>query len=115
MAARDQQNDTRGERARRSGGSEDRRLDGLWDLRPSWQRLAACRGEDPAVFFPPRNGSAQVAAARGVCRSCPVKEPCLEYGLRAPVGVWGGLSVKERRAAKLEAALGHVPHGVVRK
>jgi WhiB family transcriptional regulator, redox-sensing transcriptional regulator len=80
-----------------------RRLPGpvadLWD----WQLLGACRGEDSALFFHPEGerGSsreARDAAAKLVCRACPVTKECLQYALatREPYGVWGGLSESER-------------------
>ena len=80
-----------------------RRLPGpvadLWD----WQLMGACRGEDSALFFHPEGerGSsreARDAAAKVVCRTCPVATECLQYalGTREPYGVWGGLSESER-------------------
>ena len=70
-----------------------------WD----WQLDGACRGEDSAVFFHPdrERGSARVrreAAAKAICRECPVRERCRRHALavREPYGIWGGLSEKER-------------------
>lgn len=70
-----------------------------WD----WQLDGACRGEDSAVFFYPdrERGNARVrreAAAKAICRQCPVQEMCRRHALavREPYGVWGGLSEKER-------------------
>ena len=56
-----------------------------------------CRTESPAQFFP--SDGVGVDAARRVCATCPVKEPCLEYALsqRIDHGVWGGASERERR------------------
>ena len=62
-----------------------------------WMRQGNCRGEDPSRFFP--SDGAGVDAARQLCATCPVKEPCLEYALRNKIdhGVWGGTSERERR------------------
>ncbi|MEU7031422.1 WhiB family transcriptional regulator [Streptomyces sp. NPDC046275] len=74
-----------------------------------WRHNAACRDEDPELFFPVGNtGPAllQIEEAKAVCRRCPVLEQCLvwalEYGQDS--GVWGGLSEDERRAMKRRAA-----------
>ena len=58
-----------------------------------WRHRAACRDEDPELFFPIGNtGPAllQIEEARAVCRRC--------------AGVWGGLSEDERRALKRRTA-----------
>jgi WhiB family transcriptional regulator, redox-sensing transcriptional regulator len=70
-----------------------------------WRTLAACRDEDPELFFPVGTSGAalaDVAAAKGVCRACPVTAPCLEWALESgqDAGVWGGASVDERRALR---------------
>ncbi|MFD8789421.1 WhiB family transcriptional regulator [Streptomyces vinaceus] len=74
-----------------------------------WRHQAACRGEDPELFFPIGNtGPAllQIEEAKAVCRRCPVMEHCLQWALDANEhsGVWGGLSEDERRAMKRRAA-----------
>lgn len=63
----------------------------------SWKDHAACREHDTALFFPERGAS--VARAKAICAECPVREQCLEYSLNIPnvVGIWGGLSGRERR------------------
>ena len=69
-----------------------------------WRHEAACRDEDPELFFPIGNTGpalAQIEEAKKVCNRCPVKE-ALESGQDA--GVWGGLSEDERRALKRRAA-----------
>jgi WhiB family redox-sensing transcriptional regulator len=37
--------------------------------------------------------------AKAICRSCCVREDCLEYALRIrePHGIWGGLNETERK------------------
>ncbi|HXU96825.1 MAG TPA: WhiB family transcriptional regulator [Jiangellaceae bacterium] len=70
-----------------------------------WRHIAACRDEDPELFFPIGNtGPAllQIEEAKSVCRRCPVREDCLQFALESgqDAGVWGGLSEDERRALK---------------
>lgn len=67
-----------------------------------WRRRAACVGENPELFFPVgTSGPAQVqaAAAKRVCRGCPVRSDCLDYAVSAGQdhGVFGGLDEDERR------------------
>lgn len=74
-----------------------------------WRHRAACRGEDPELFFPVGvSGPAllQTAQAKAVCHGCPVKTLCLEWALRTgqDAGVWGGASEGERRKLKRAAA-----------
>ncbi|MFJ3497829.1 WhiB family transcriptional regulator [Streptomyces sp. NPDC086091] len=74
-----------------------------------WRHQAACREEDPELFFPiGTTGIALVQAeeARAVCRRCPVRQPCLNWALASgqPDGVWGGMSESERRNLKRRAA-----------
>lgn len=78
-----------------------------------WVSQAACRGIDPELFMPEIGGNTR--AAKELCNGrpatkmkpglppCPVKDECLEYSLQLPgpvVGVWGGLSERERREVK---------------
>jgi len=70
-----------------------------------WRTLAACRGTDPDLFFPPgaphAEGSAtQVAAAQAVCRACPVTTPCLTFALAEPEGIWAGTTPADRFAVR---------------
>jgi WhiB family transcriptional regulator, redox-sensing transcriptional regulator len=69
-----------------------------------WRHLAACRNEDPELFFPTgTTGPAleQIDQAKAVCRRCPVSGECLSWALDTgqDSGVWGGASEDERRAA----------------
>ncbi|GAA4757750.1 WhiB family transcriptional regulator [Actinomycetospora chibensis] len=73
----------------------------------NWQVRAACRGVDPELFFPEPSDEplvrTQVAAAKAVCRRCPVREQCLAEALeRLPHGVAGGLTEHERRRARAQ-------------
>jgi WhiB family redox-sensing transcriptional regulator len=70
-----------------------------------WRNDAACKDEDPDVFFPiGTTGIAvdQVEDAKRICARCPVQEPCLEFALASnqDAGVWGGLTEDERRTLK---------------
>lgn len=67
-----------------------------------WRHRAACRDEDPELFFPVSEqgpGARQVAAAKAVCARCPVASACLAWALETGQdnGVWGGVSEAERR------------------
>ncbi len=80
-----------------STSADDRGID--------WRHAGVCRDEDPELFFPPTEepsvaGNAQVALAKDVCESCPVKDACLAWALdtEQAFGVWGGKSSLERRA-----------------
>ncbi|MCI0545148.1 MAG: WhiB family transcriptional regulator [Actinobacteria bacterium] len=71
----------------------------------SVQERGACRDyPNPDVFFnddavkPSAVIRQSVREARLVCATCPVREECLDYSLRAdePYGVWGGLDRWDR-------------------
>jgi WhiB family redox-sensing transcriptional regulator len=68
-----------------------------------WRHRAACRDEDPELFFPiGTSGPAllQVEDAKAVCRRCSVTDACLSWAIESgqESGVWGGLSEEDRRA-----------------
>lgn len=75
-----------------------------------WRQRAACRNEDPDLFFPVgTTGPAllQIEEARSVCQSrCPVMETCLDWALETGQehGVWGGTDPEERRRMKRRTA-----------
>lgn len=77
-----------------------------------WRNDAACRDQDPELFFPvgtTDRALAQLKKAKAVCHSCPVQEPCLQWALGSePIGqesgVCAGLSEVERRSRKRRAA-----------
>jgi WhiB family redox-sensing transcriptional regulator len=76
----------------------------------NWRAHAACREEDPDLFFPiGTTGLAllQIEEAKAVCRRrCPVMEHCLQWALESGQehGVWGGTDEDERRRIKRRAA-----------
>lgn len=90
-------------------GTPDEMADLLGDLderlrRPAWQRQAACRSVDPAIFYPTTGQGS--AAAKAVCAACPVRSPCLEAALARPEddGIWGGTTPRQRRQMRDGAA-----------
>ena len=71
----------------------------------TWRGRAACRGTALGVFFPEEDrpgARSSVAAAKAICASCPVADPCREWAMGHPteVGIWGGLTEAERRALR---------------
>lgn len=79
----------------------------------TWRDRAACKGALDLFFpdgcnldamrsYPARVGAglrAEVAAAKSVCRGCPVRAECLDLALteRHWFGVFGGMDPVERR------------------
>jgi WhiB family transcriptional regulator, redox-sensing transcriptional regulator len=65
-----------------------------------WRVHAACRDVDPELFFPLGTSDIsllQIDAAKQICRTCPVREPCLRWALDSgDAGVWGGTTEQER-------------------
>ncbi|MGH8899918.1 MAG: WhiB family transcriptional regulator [Egibacteraceae bacterium] len=72
---------------------------------PAWQADAACAAMPTEDFFPVGStGPAlnQIARAKAICATCPVREECLDYALATGQndGVWGGMSEDERRTER---------------
>jgi WhiB family transcriptional regulator, redox-sensing transcriptional regulator len=72
-----------------------------------WRHEASCRDVDPELFFPIGTTGpalAQIEAARAICGTCAVQQPCLEWALATAqdAGIWGGLTEEERRATRRE-------------
>jgi WhiB family transcriptional regulator, redox-sensing transcriptional regulator len=70
-----------------------------------WRQKAACRDQDPDLFFPIGiTGPAleQIAQAKAICQRCEVVEQCLEWALQTnqDAGVWGGKTEDERRSLR---------------
>ncbi|MGW6469457.1 WhiB family transcriptional regulator [Streptomyces rubiginosohelvolus] len=75
----------------------------------NWRTYAACRTEDPDLFFPIGTSGpaiAQAEEAKAVCRRCPVMEACLDWALDSGQdhGVWGGTDESDRRRIHRRAA-----------
>lgn len=67
----------------------------------SWRDDALCAETDPDAFAGETRDAVNIAKA--ICALCKpeVKAPCLEYALENnSVGVWGGLSDRERRVLR---------------
>jgi WhiB family redox-sensing transcriptional regulator len=64
-----------------------------------WRDKGRCRGVDPEIFYPPEDDEEAAAPAKAICEACPVREACLEHAIarREHLGVWGGLTERERR------------------
>lgn len=70
-----------------------------------WELAAACRREDPTMFFgpnrfePKRERLAREQAAVAICGTCPVIKECREHAVThgEHYGVWGGLGEADRR------------------
>lgn len=72
---------------------------------PDWMADALCTQlGDPDLFFPDKGGSAR--SAKDACQTCPVINDCLGYALENDehFGIWGGLSERERRRLRGDAA-----------
>ena len=73
-----------------------------------WRSSAACRTEDPELFFPvgaDKHNERQIGLAKEVSARCLVQEQCLEFALRTnQEGIWGGLTEEERKAMKRRTA-----------
>lgn len=75
--------------------------------RPAWMDDAACKGMDGDLWFPSSDNMRlrqfQTVAAKAICAECPVKEPCLHYGIANDEdGIWGGLAQGPRRRLALQ-------------
>lgn len=66
----------------------------------AWAAQGACIGKDSTLFFPDRENSTEIPRAKAVCKTCPVREPCLDEALKSPIaddeGIWGGTTKQER-------------------
>lgn len=72
----------------------------LTDENP-WRSDAACLDHPrPDIFFASgESGAEDIARAKEVCETCPVRFDCLLYAVETAqtYGVWGGTSADERR------------------
>ncbi|MEU0335404.1 WhiB family transcriptional regulator [Streptomyces sp. NPDC006193] len=71
----------------------------------NWRGRAACRNEDPELFFPIGDtgpAAQQTEKALAVCRSCPVLAPCRTWALThgETDGIWGATTAAERRSLR---------------
>ena len=84
----------------------DMELFSEWSLvnqRFEWMDDAACKGSNPAVFFPEKgDNKREIEFARQTCISCPVQQQCLKFALdnSFQYGIWGGKTSYQRRIIK---------------
>jgi WhiB family redox-sensing transcriptional regulator len=75
----------------------------------------ACANVDPELFFPQEieitklkviSKYEDLAAAKAICNSCPLKTPCLEYALNnSEIGVWGGTTEHQREDLRKQSSI----------
>ena len=76
---------------------------------------ASCSNTDPELFFPQEreyiNGKIynfyeNLAEAKKICESCPLRIQCLEYALKnAEYGVWGGTTEEQRHLLRRRSGI----------
>ena len=84
----------------------------------NWRRHAACWGMVAAgvtdLWFPAPGASQhspaeirRIADAKAICKTCPVRMPCLAFAVRTGQqhGIWGGLTENQRKHSRLCRAL----------
>lgn len=71
---------------------------------PPWKAKAACTPDQADLFFPERGDDAD--EAKRICAGCTVRRECLTAALvnNEHIGIWGGLSGKERRRLRRTAS-----------
>lgn len=70
-----------------------------------WRDAAACRDQDPDLFFPKGDSGPWlmvIEEAKAVCRRCPVLDACGQWALdnREEFGIFGALTEQERAALR---------------
>ncbi len=72
-----------------------------------WRQGASCSRANPDLFVPEEREHAYVTKAREWCRTCPVFDYCLAYGLEHSEerGIYAGLSQRDRRVTRTEGFL----------
>lgn len=76
---------------------------------PNWRLEAACRHEDPALFFAAEDETGEArhvreAKAKGICAGCAVRTPCLDFRLgferQRDGDIWAGFDGEERHGLR---------------
>jgi WhiB family redox-sensing transcriptional regulator len=66
----------------------------------TWMTDAACTDASPDLFFPPEGRAGLPVAQRALatCRTCPVRQRCLDTALAEGhrEGIWGGTTPVQR-------------------
>jgi WhiB family redox-sensing transcriptional regulator len=73
-----------------------------------WQERAACKGKHPDPWFPTSEKDAGPALT--ICRSCPVRQQCLDYVMTSPGhwthwGIYGGTTPHDRTRLRKQRRL----------
>ena len=70
----------------------------------SWMDQASCKGMPVSIFYPEKDAGSKTKTnqAKQVCKNCPVKQECLEYGIAEVYGTWGGLAPRKRQKARTQ-------------
>lgn len=80
--------------------------DQLEDMKQLWKAMDEAEASPPCenfpdAFFPDYEMGGSTALnniAKSLCGDCPIREQCLEYGIRwEPLGIYGGVSPKVRQ------------------
>lgn len=66
-----------------------------------WE-MSACGGLDGRLWFPDASmGGAVPDIVKRICRSCDIREDCLQYAVdNDEVGMWGGVYFAEKKAVE---------------
>lgn len=77
----------------------------------SWTKQGLCLGKGDLFYSIKKE---DIAAAKAICKECPVQRDCLEFSLatREQYGVWGGLDEAERHST-IRRRLANMRKGVV--
>lgn len=69
-------------------------------VKEEWRDDAACKGVDPAVFFP--MGHHNDREAKRICKGCEVCAQCGWTAVFTPwlKGIWGGMNESDREAVR---------------
>ena len=75
-----------------------------------WRDHAACKNVPIETFFPTKGASQKkVEQAKAICNTCKVKQDCYEWSIQFPerslMGIWGGMTGKDRRAERKRLGL----------
>lgn len=63
-----------------------------------WEDLANCKDADTDLFFPDKHEDTR--PAKRICADCVVREQCLTDNLDVKIGIYGGMSERQRRAER---------------
>jgi hypothetical protein len=63
-----------------------------------WRKQAACKNLPTEWWFPDVGGEGAMAKAVEICKTCPVKEPCLDWAIaHEDNGIWGATTPLQRK------------------